>query len=242
MKKETLKLYSKALRIELNMDGVLLAEELLSIRQTWDMEPIKETITSREVLKPGDHIAVRMKRSCSGPGQSWWNHMIVTSKDKHGTLYVTCPCVPDKNPDEVQFEADLVQLMVESDCTLKMPTLRVWETALPWRSVEEAVRYSHRKNPYSPEKVVENAYSKLDENVDILTVTSEQFATQSAAGQVSKDVESKVTMARWLGSIFKFLLKLIKRGVKKGLKILTSKAVISSIPWLLRLLQFADLE
>ena len=243
VKKETLKLYSKALGITLNMDGVLLAEELLSIRQTWDMELDTEKITSREVLKPGDHIAVRMKRSCSGPGQSWWNHMIVTSKDRHGTLYVTCPCVPDENPDKVQFEADLIHEMVGTDCALEMPTFVVWETALPWRSVEEAVRYSHRRNPCSPEKVVEKALSKLDEKVDILTVTSEHFATQCAASEVSKNAEIKLQLAKLyskaLGSIFKFLLKLVKRAVKKGLKVLTSKAVISSIPWLVRLLQFA---
>ena len=252
MKKKILGGHDKMMKFEVCKDKVVLVEDLQNLRQAWNRRSVKEKITSREVLKPGDHIAVRMKRSCFGPGQSWWNHMIVTSKDKHGTLYITCPCVPDENPDKVQFEADLVVNLTNLDegkHFLKKPKLRVWETALPWRSVEEAVRYSYGKTPYKPEEVSKRALSKLDEEVDISTGTSEQFAIQIATGQVFNKDESNASMKRLQASTFKCMLmlakyatqlglKLLKFGLKKGYVASKFLRVISNISPILRVLQF----
>ena len=97
------KIKNMVMGIKLDIFERVALDDLLSICKvrSWYNRSVNGTVINCPTeLKPGDHIAVKTKRS-----KFWWNHMIVTEEYIDG-FDVICPCKPALDPNEVKLELD----------------------------------------------------------------------------------------------------------------------------------------
>ena len=93
--------------ISLDIDSEATIEDLLNIRKAYAW--YKRAGNGNEIncpteLKPGDHIAVKTKRS-----KFWWNHMIVVDAYYDG-FDVISPCSYITGSDEICLESDFLSV------------------------------------------------------------------------------------------------------------------------------------
>ena len=153
---------NKLLGLELDIHGTVTLEDLLSMRNArlwYDHSKTGTEIKCPTELKPGDHIAVKIKRS-----HLWWNHMIVTEEYIDG-FDAICPCKPALDPNEVKLESDYFSpkdilhffRMDHRQCEMK-----IWEFPVMWDSVEKAVRFDYEEGSvFSQEIIVQRARERM---------------------------------------------------------------------------------
>ena len=193
---------SKLMGLELDLDGNLTVDHLISLRKLYnwyDRSGAGQVVKCPTELCPGDRIAVKMKSS-----RIWWNHMIVTDVYQDG-IDVVSPCTPSLDPDKIKLECDFFNLKdigiyFGTSCSKKH--MEISEFPLSWSSVRKAVRFDHDVNgKYTREQIVERARLQIGrpEMWDLSSKNSEQFVTEILTGN-NNDVPSEQNQM-WKGGI-----------------------------------------
>lgn len=244
---------SKVLGLTIDIDGKVTLEDILSVRKAFGWfsnagatEAIKfPTKLCPTNLCPGDHIAVKTKRS-----RIWWNHMIVTDVYPDGSGFdVICPCMPQNtlscsSPQDVKLESDLFSVKdIKHYFTMghRQCEMQIWEFPMTWNSVRKVVRFNHNDNKkFSPEQIVERAREQVRSDVtwNLYNDSSEQLVAKI----IDDDIDQNQKMARQKGiavvgeasfsgsfSIvkitFKVLLKVVKYIIKMLIRETTEEAI-----------------
>ena len=117
--------------------------ELLDVHRSFDCyKKLRDETEIKHVskLRPGDFIAVKMKRS-----NPWWNYHIVTDVDGD-IVYGVCLCTPNGDDHEkvnfVSHYSTSFQGLVDS-VQSSPEGLKVWEVPLQWSTIHKVHRYDH---------------------------------------------------------------------------------------------------
>lgn len=168
--------------------------ELLDVQRSYEcykkLRDEKDIKNARE-LRPGDFIAVKMKRF-----NPWWNYLIVTEVTGD-IIYGVCLCTPSGDDhgkiDFVSNYSTSFQGLVDS-LQSSPEGLKVWEVPLQWSTIHKVHRYDH----LSCTNIVEEARKEIGNEYpwDMGKKIAEKvkFRLTKCADGISIDMDEKLSL------------------------------------------------